>query len=86
LGILLLRVGRSAEARVTLEQAVALIPDDAIAHLHLGRLLLGTREDLELARFHLARTLSLAPEGRVGDEARSLLEALDGGRSQRNAP
>jgi 4-amino-4-deoxy-L-arabinose transferase-like glycosyltransferase len=83
LGILMLRLGRLGEARAALEQAVALIPDDAASHLYLGRLLLGSGADPDRVRFHLARALSLAPEGGIGAEARSLLETLD---RKRRAP
>lgn len=86
LGILLLRLGRPVGARAALDRAVALIPDDAASHLYLGRLLLGPSGDPDRARFHLARALSLAPEGSVGTEARSLLETLDRERSKGNTP
>ncbi len=39
LGMLLNLLGRRSEARMALEEAVALIPEDAMAHLALGRLL-----------------------------------------------
>jgi len=77
----MLRLGRLGEARAALEQAVALIPDDAASHLYLGRLLLGPGGDPDRARFHLARALSLAPESHSGVVARSLLEILDRKRS-----
>lgn len=82
LGILLVRLGRHAEARAALERAVTLIPDDAAAHRYLGRLLLDPGGDPDLARFHLARALSLAPDGRGAAEARALLDTLGhGGRA-----
>jgi tetratricopeptide (TPR) repeat protein len=76
LGILLFRLGRRTEARAALERAVILLPDDATSHRNLGRLLLGPGDDIERARDHLARALTLEPNGRGADEARTLLEAL----------
>ena len=77
LGILLTRLGRPAEARAALERAVALIPEDAASHLQLGRLLIGPGGDIDRARFHLMRALSVAPEGRDAAVARSLLKTLE---------
>ncbi|MBI4573768.1 MAG: tetratricopeptide repeat protein [candidate division NC10 bacterium] len=82
LGILLFRLNRLTEARAALERAVTLIPDDAAAHRHLGRLLLGPGGDPDRARVHLARALSLMPNGRGAGEARALLDTLGrGGRA-----
>ncbi len=77
LGILLERLSRPAEARAALERAVALIPDDAIAHLALARVLLGPGGDPMRARAHLEQALRLAPKGPAADEAQSLRERLD---------
>jgi hypothetical protein len=76
LGTLLERLGRRSEARIALERAVVLIPDDATSHRHLGRLLLGPGGNADLARVHLARAIELAPGSPGANEARALLDAL----------
>ncbi len=77
LGIFLHKLGRPTEARAALERAVILDSNDAVAHHHLGRLLLDPGGDPERARVHLTRALTLAPEGRGAAEARALLTTLD---------
>jgi 4-amino-4-deoxy-L-arabinose transferase-like glycosyltransferase len=83
LGILLLRLGRPVEARVALDRALTLIPDDAAVHLAVGRLFLGPGGNPDKARLHLARTLSLTSEGPIRAEAQSLLKTLDRERRTR---
>jgi Flp pilus assembly protein TadD len=76
LGLLLQRLGRTAEARTALDRAVLLSPNDPRAHLALGGLLLAAGSDRRRASAHLERVLALAPESAAAAEARTLLRAL----------
>ncbi len=70
----LFRLGRSAEALQTLQEALRWNPKMAQAHLVLGM----TLKDFEPARasYHLQTYLKLQPEGPSSDEARQALKGL----------
>lgn len=77
LGTLYLRMGRSAEAVEPLRKSIALAPNDAMAHLHLGHALAGANER-DAAAGEFSEVLRLEPANRYARDAlartRSLLE------------
>ncbi|MFZ5820903.1 MAG: tetratricopeptide repeat protein [Chloroflexota bacterium] len=73
LGWTLLSLGRVDEARYHLARALALAPDFALAHLHLGMAALQSG-DRTAAYQRLLRARDLDPGGAVGEQAQALLE------------
>ncbi|MBM3771027.1 MAG: tetratricopeptide repeat protein [Acidimicrobiia bacterium] len=73
-GVILFNGGKSAEAKLLFEQAIAANPNHAEAHYMLGMSLAGS--DLKAARAAMEKYLQLAPTGPNASTAKQLIDAV----------
>ncbi len=80
LACLLSKLGRLQEANQVFEKIVTAMEPPTPDCYFLLAINFGLLEDLEKSRDYLRRYLVVDPEGEMADEARELLEALEGGQ------